>query len=310
MDDELEDRIIYQTYVSHVKIMSKIAWGVPLNFSPLPLVTYLWRMLRLYVLRPEILIFGMLVLVMVMYVQTVHLWSNNVLGKLQYTLGRGARSKLCQLNVADVERASWEMKVGPVAAYAVQGRRPKMEDRFVINDNINDTGVSFFAIFDGHGGEFAANYAKEKLAENIYSKIVEIKDMISGKPPKLDLLQCKEEKADYEKPVPPPTPQERRKSFKKTMSTTDECIKGAKDITDIELLNKLDNLRPVTREAKPSKSVLKKVETSSYFDKFGTIDYDKLITDEILAADHLLMEAAKKSMDVAGTTALLALLEG
>jgi protein phosphatase 1L len=28
-----------------------------------------------------------------------------------------------------------------------------MEDRFVVNNNINETGVSLFAIFDGHGGE-------------------------------------------------------------------------------------------------------------------------------------------------------------
>ena len=28
-----------------------------------------------------------------------------------------------------------------------------MEDRFVINEDINNTGVSIFAVFDGHGGE-------------------------------------------------------------------------------------------------------------------------------------------------------------
>ena len=33
-----------------------------------------------------------------------------------------------------------------------------MEDRFVINDNINNTGVSLFAVFDGHGGEVRNNY--------------------------------------------------------------------------------------------------------------------------------------------------------
>lgn len=28
-----------------------------------------------------------------------------------------------------------------------------MEDRFVVNENMNNTGVSLFAVFDGHGGE-------------------------------------------------------------------------------------------------------------------------------------------------------------
>jgi hypothetical protein len=45
------------------------------------------------------------------------------------------------------------LKEGIVAAYAVQGRRPRMEDRFVVNEDINKTGVSLFAVFDGHGGE-------------------------------------------------------------------------------------------------------------------------------------------------------------
>lgn len=50
-------------------------------------------------------------------------------------------------------KLSWELKQDHVAAYAVQGHRARMEDRFVVNDDINNTGVSLFAIFDGHGGE-------------------------------------------------------------------------------------------------------------------------------------------------------------
>ncbi|KAI4466071.1 protein phosphatase 2c [Holotrichia oblita] len=317
MDDELDDKIIYQTYVSHMKIMSKIAWGVPMNISPLAIGTYLWRLFKIYVLKPEIFVFGLIVFVVLMYIQTVHLWSNNLLGRLQYTLGKTEKSRLQKLayfNIGDVEKSSWEKKMGPVAAYAVQGRRPKMEDRFVINDNIEKTGVALFAIFDGHGGEFAANYAKEKLVQNLYNKVIEVKGLVRGKPIKREKeIICPEEKTDPEKPVPPPTPtlQDRRKSFKKSSSTTDECIKGAKAITDTELLSKLENLRPITREVKPTKiEAVKEVPIADYIDKFGTINYGKLITDEVLATDRLLLEEAKKSMDVAGTTALIAILEG
>ncbi|XP_022919119.2 protein phosphatase 1L [Onthophagus taurus] len=314
MEDELDDKIIYQTYVSHMKIMSRIAWGLPVNLSPLTCASYLWKMLKIYVLKPEIFVFGLVVFVLVMYVQTVQLWSANLLGRLQYTLGKTEKSRIQKLNlfaIGDVEKSSWELKNGPVAAYAVQGRRPKMEDRFVINNDINKTGVSLFAVFDGHGGEFAANYAKDKLIQNLHNKIVEIKGLIKGDPVKVVKSEvCEEEKKDPEKPVTPNL-QERRKSFRKTSSTTDECIKGAKEITDPELLNKLDNIRPISREIKPSKlEVLKKSKPTDYFDRFGTIDYAKLITDEVLAADQLLVETAKKSMDVAGTTALIAILEG
>lgn len=48
---------------------------------------------------------------------------------------------------------NWELKQDRTAAYAVQGHRARMEDRFVVNEDINNTGVSLFAIFDGHGGE-------------------------------------------------------------------------------------------------------------------------------------------------------------
>lgn len=310
MEDELDDKVIYQTYVSHMKLLSKVAWGLHFNASP----AHLWRLLRFYMLKPEFLIIGTIVFVIFLYLQAVDVWSRNLLGRLQYTINKAGKTKAQKLsffNTAEVEKASWEMKVGPIAAYAVQGRRPKMEDRFVINDNINNTGVALFAVFDGHGGEFAANYAKEKLVQNLYNKVVEIKDVIAGKPTKETKKQhCdEEEKKDEEKPV---TPSGRRKSFRKTSSTTDECIKGPKEITDRELLNKLDTLsRPITREVRHSKSIMVKDKpTSYYFDKFGTIDYGKLITDEVLAADHILVETAKKSMDVAGTTALIAILEG
>lgn len=310
MEDELDDKVIYQTYVSHMKLLSKVAWGLHFNASP----AHLWRLLRFYMLKPEIIIIGTIVFVIFLYMQAVDVWSRNLLGRLQYTINKAGKTKAQKLsffNTAEVEKASWEMKVGPVAAYAVQGRRAKMEDRFVINDNINNTGVALFAVFDGHGGEFAANYAKEKLVQNLYNKVVEIKDVIAGKPAKeITKQQCEEEeKKDEEKPV---TPSGRRKSFRKTSSITDECIRGAKEITDKELLSKLDTLsRPITREVRHSKSLMiKEKPTSYYFDKFGAIDYGKLLTDEVLAADHLLVETAKKSMDVAGTTALIAILEG
>lgn len=50
-------------------------------------------------------------------------------------------------------KLSWELKQDYIAAYAVQGHRARMEDRFVVNTDMNDIGISLFAVFDGHGGE-------------------------------------------------------------------------------------------------------------------------------------------------------------
>lgn len=61
-------------------------------------------------------------------------------------------------NISNGEKLSWELKEGYVAAYAIQGHRSHMEDRFVVNEDINNTGVSIFAVFDGHGGEVSQDW--------------------------------------------------------------------------------------------------------------------------------------------------------
>lgn len=56
MDDELEDKVLYQTYVSQMKILSKFIVGVPPFGSTF---SYLWKVMRYYLLKPEIVICGL-----------------------------------------------------------------------------------------------------------------------------------------------------------------------------------------------------------------------------------------------------------
>nr|CAD7603787.1 unnamed protein product [Timema genevievae] len=326
MEDELEDRVLYQTYISHMKLLSKFAVGVPLNYAP---ISYLWRLLRVYVLKPEIIIFSAVLFIIILYLQVVDVWSRNLLGRLQVTIGRST-SKVQRLqyfvngSVTSGDKLSWELKEGNIAAYAVQGRRPRMEDRFVVTEDINKTGVSLFAVFDGHGGEFAANYARDKLIKNLNNKVIELKRLISEgahlkKPAQTNVTGSPQmsrssfKKQEQDKKQEPNV--DRKQSFKKTVSSvTDECMKKSGGVTDPELLNKLEALiRPITREVRPTRgSDTQTPETPicSYLDTSGSINYGRLLTDEVLAADRLLVEAAKKTMDVAGTTALIALMEG
>ncbi|XP_034950097.1 protein phosphatase 1L [Chelonus insularis] len=319
MDDELEDKVLYQTYLSYMKLMSKLAVGLPTGFTSginTPL-GYFWKMIRSYALRPEIVVCGAVVLIVLLYLQAVDAWSRSFIGKIHYTVCK-TNSKVSKLqylisNSSHAEKLSWELKQNNVAAYAVQGYRDHMEDRFIVNDNIEDTGVSLFAVFDGHGGEFAANYARDKLIPNINKKVIELKNLLSGKA----VPQADQNKNDNERPKESQALQaidehlERRKSFKKAVSTTDECIKNT-TITDPELLGKLDSLlRPITREVKPTrgnKVPPREVNISSYIEG-QKINYGKLLTDEVIAADNLLVEAAKKNMNVAGTTALIVILD-
>ncbi|KAK0088749.1 hypothetical protein PV325_010856 [Microctonus aethiopoides] len=321
MDDELEDKVLYQTYLSYMKLMSKIAVGLPTGF-PTGIHTpfgYFWRMMRTYILKPEFIVCGAVVIIIIIYLQAVDVWSRSLFEKIHYTLGKTS-SKVSKLqflvnNAANAEKISWELREGYVAAYAVQGHRAHMEDRFVVNDDINNTGVSLFAIFDGHGGQFAADYARDKLIPNINKKVIELKNILTGGSQNND----KDVPIDDEiLSVNIDTKisgnlNEHKKSFRKTLSTsqTDDFMKN-KNITDPELLEKLDSLvRPITREVKPGRPLKNqppKIDITTYIDG-QKINYAKLLTDEVLAADSLLIDAAKKNMDVAGTTALIAILD-
>ncbi|XP_028178596.1 protein phosphatase 1L [Ostrinia furnacalis] len=303
MEDELEDRVLHQTYVSFMKILSRFSSSAPFD-TP---VSYLWKMVRLYLLRSEVLVFTLGIIIFFMYLQTIELWSRTLLSRLSQALSpMGAVQRMKFMEGSEADKQSWELKGTLSAAYAIKGRRMHMEDRFIINENINNTGISLFAIFDGHGGEFAANYAKEHLIQNLFNKIVELSAVREGKiistPPK--------ESPEEPKPKEESNASvERKTSFKKAVSTADDTSR--KEITDPELLAQLSKARPIiTREVRPTVKPIKNIAIpiSSYLDK-GKINYGKLLTDEVLAADRLLVEAAKRSLNVAGTTALIAVME-
>ncbi|KAI5743907.1 protein phosphatase 1L [Diaphorina citri] len=313
MEDELEDKIFYQTFVAHMKILSKFTLGVPINTGQ---INYLWRIIRYYILKPEFIVLGILLVFLFIYLEAVDIWSRSMLGKIQLSIFRQSSSadKWQQvLPLDDITRFSWESQKGNVAAYALQGRRSKMEDRFVINENIDDTGVSLIAVFDGHGGEFAANFARDNLMTSLNDKVIELKKIIAQGLHKLYPM--------YTPNKPPPSPRPSQKSPKPSLrknATTDECSgtknSSSSQITDPELLSRINSLsRPITREVhntSNTSSVVETVEISSYIEVNGKINYIKLVTDEVLLVDQRIVENAKKTYDVAGTTALIAILEG
>ncbi|POM78307.1 Protein phosphatase 2C [Phytophthora palmivora] len=50
----------------------------------------------------------------------------------------------------------------------MQGRRPYMEDRHTVMADLNgDSKQSFYGIFDGHGGDGAANYCVQAMCQNV-----------------------------------------------------------------------------------------------------------------------------------------------
>lgn len=176
-----------------MKLMSKFTVGIPavLNAAVNTPLGYFWRIMRIYAFKPEVLVCCTLLAVMLLYIQAVDPWSRMLFEKIQYTLGRTTSKVLSSLlmlikcyidandffvsfdqvsklqflvndSVNNGVKLSWELKQGNIAAYAVQGHRARMEDRFVVNENLNNTGVSLFAVFDGHGGEVSFDLFNNK----------------------------------------------------------------------------------------------------------------------------------------------------
>jgi len=61
------------------------------------------------------------------------------------------------------------------SVYSLKGRRKYMEDTFrAEGDLLNDGRVSFYAVYDGHGGHRAADYAANRLHINIKNELNDI----------------------------------------------------------------------------------------------------------------------------------------
>ncbi|XP_068151021.1 protein phosphatase 1L [Drosophila tropicalis] len=337
MDDELEDKVFYQTYVSHMKILSKFAVGFSSINSPL---AYIWKLCRLYVLRPEVLFCGLILFVLLIYLQAVDVWSRSILGRIQATLGHKKATRMMEMSASAGDHQSWEEVHQQSSAFAVLGRRPRMEDRYIIEENINNsTGISFFAVFDGHGGEFAADFAKDILVKNIYNKIIESSKLLKSgdsgagfnnyeKSPYLARKQSRKDNKENTEPLV-----SRRDSLRKAHSTTADCsaLKPNAKTTEASIADIYTAQLNTAMRASGSNNAAKdsffnqnnnningqnggdnappNLEAKCYIEN-GRINFGKLITDEILSADYKLVEQAKRATNIAGTTALIAIVQG
>lgn len=194
----------------------------------------------------------------------------------------------------------------------------------MIEENINgSTGISLWCIFDGHGGEFAADFAKDILVPNLYNKIIESAQIAKSNKANVrqasndvddNDLSCgdRRKKDDDESP----NLVQRKPSTKRVMSKTADDNYDSKKSNSIDL-DILGKLKPrdgfsmfkqtANSDAQPAP---KSFEAKCYVQTGNNINYGKMISDEVLFADYKLVEKAKRQTIVAGTTALIAVLEG
>lgn len=181
--------------------------------------------------------------------------------------------------------------------------------RFVVDENINgSTGISIWCVFDGHGGEFAADFAKDILVQNLYNKIIESAQIAKNKKSSPDDeendLNCGDRRKKVEEEQ---SSLVQRKPSLKRVSKADDAYDSKKpNNIDADILGKLKSKdsfsmfkQTASGEAPPPP---KTFDAKCYVQGGNKINYGKMITDEVLAADHKLVEKAKRQTNVAGTT--------
>lgn len=94
------------------------------------------------------------------------------------------------------------------------------------------------------------------------------------------------------------------KKVKKVVSHSDDMQKSFTDmeLIDNDLLEKLEKFLPISKNIKVIKNsnTVPILNSENYLEQNGNINYNKLLTDEVLATDKLLVESAKKTMNIAG----------
>lgn len=196
--------------------------------------------------------------------------------------------------------------------------------------NIADTDVSVFGILDGHGGEFAAVFAKDRLMELLSEKILAAIDVSVGKVKPLphrrnSLIVPTDDIAEFLKKHNadggggndkdddnnknertqsvdiPRSPSQRRKKLTKTLSDDKDCDPPNNTNCNLEqdtFLSKLSSIR-ITKESfmKKDKAVRpNQYEAGYYVDRNNKINFGKMITDLVLLTDYELIETAKKQV--------------
>ncbi|XP_016108874.1 protein phosphatase 1L-like [Sinocyclocheilus grahami] len=77
---------------------------------------------------------------------------------------KGKVAEMMQNELDEELSRIWQHRSKSAAVYSIQGRRDHMEDRFdILTDTLNKSHPTIFGVFDGHGGETAAEYAKSHL---------------------------------------------------------------------------------------------------------------------------------------------------
>lgn len=94
-------------------------------------MAYLWRMCRVYLVRPEVLIGAIVIFLLMVYMQAVEVWTRGMVDRVWHNGHRpSTAARKIDLSLASpAEKHSWEKTSTVSSVYSIKGRRTTMEDR-------------------------------------------------------------------------------------------------------------------------------------------------------------------------------------
>ncbi|XP_068203096.1 protein phosphatase 1L [Palaemon carinicauda] len=360
MDDDMEDEIIYELFTAHAHIIWRYLGvttaGLAEMIIPGPGETFKTKLLQPW----PFMFFMFLILVASVVLQSSSNIVRRFMVKAHYALGldnvgSGGFKSLGDLNLVTTlgnDNVSWDFHEGIAGIYGMQGRRGNMEDRYrVIQDvDVGDKKMSFFGVFDGHGGQYTAEFVKDHLFNNVIEKIKQlrtqepcektkssktngtarktslvsdkstngIKKELIGKSGEPEKSSTKDEEADSNKSSQvPSTPKEEDEALsgsgvENIPSETDADVSPMKK-DDSYCSVGLKKRNSIVNNGNSNGNKEKKEETcvdDTYIDINKNVNYTKLLTDQIIAIDNQVVEECKIRTDMSGTTAVIAVLDG
>lgn len=210
--------------------------------------------------------------------------------------------------------------------YSLQGRRETQEDRCVVEEVPAILGlppappVTLWAVMDGHGGAFCAEFASQHLLAQLSPTVQKLKLLTSKLQPHHKLQLYEKHFSQAPKCVLKYL-QISETEHEKLKENTAANVKDSENVEVVAAEQELDKkdenhkkrnkfVSTPHRQSKSSKKKNNGTENEvpiTDFIKDSKILYPALLKDEINKFDTWLLEAARKSNSIGGTTLVLAL---
>lgn len=183
MDDDMEDEIICELFTTHAHIIWRYL-GVTSAGLVEMVVPGPGESLKSKLFQPGPFMFTIFLIIVFScvlqssssYIKKGLHQVNNVI-RLDSVTEPGFKT-LDLVNFGKGDGVSWEYRHGIAGVYGMQGRRGGMEDRFSVMQEVDvgdNKDISLFGVFDGHGGQYTAEYVKNYLFKNTIEKIKQLR---------------------------------------------------------------------------------------------------------------------------------------